>query len=83
MKIFTELFLNEIYNRVSYLAYLYENRTNSINYDENRISIFNFNLLIRKEYIEVYEDNENKLVTITEKGTEFILRHVEDFKKVS
>ncbi|KOA19431.1 hypothetical protein CLHOM_22220 [Clostridium homopropionicum DSM 5847] len=79
----TELFLNEIYNRISYLAYLYENRTSSINYDKNRISVFNFNLLIKKGYIEVYEDNENKLVTITEKGIEFILSHIEDFKKVS
>ncbi|WP_052221739.1 hypothetical protein [Clostridium homopropionicum] len=83
MKMVTELFLNEIYNRISYLAYLYENRTSSINYDKNRISVFNFNLLIKKGYIEVYEDNENKLVTITEKGIEFILSHIEDFKKVS
>lgn len=83
MKIVTELFLNEIYSRVSYLAYLYENRASNIKYDENRISAFNFNLLFKKRYIEIYEDNENKLVSITEKGIEFIISHIEDFKKVS
>lgn len=83
MKIVTELFLNEIYNRVSYLVYLYENRTSGIIYDKNGISEFNFNLLIRKGYIEVYEDNQNKLVSITENGIEFIISHIEDFKKVS
>lgn len=83
MKIVTELFLNEIYNRVSYLAYLYENRTSGIIYDKNGISEFNFNLLIKKRYIKVYEDNENKLVSITENGIKFIISHIEDFKKVS
>lgn len=83
MKVYTKLFLNEIYYRIKYLVHLYENKTSYVKFDEKEISEFNVNILVRKGYATIKEEKDNKLISITESGINFVRDYIDDFKKVS
>lgn len=83
MKIYTKLFLDEITQRIDFLITLYKNDYNNLCIDEYKISDFNINILVKKNYIKLVKDTNTTIAILTEEGLNFIKRYITDLESVS